>query len=349
MSRFVEKTAILFGVCLLALAGVGTILADEDVKSRGKMSWTVIDEDGTEHKETVEFDGPRPFLGVGLERVRDGGGARIDSVEKDSAAEAAGLREGDVIVGYDGEAIETPWDLTRAVLESEPGDRVDIEIERDGSRQVVRAELGEREDWVGAFSFGEGDFDFDFNFDFEGFAERMEELGTFNEERMESLRETLERHRFDSEEFQQRMEKLGESLENMRLDFDFSPDMQFRFGGKPRLGVELVGVTGDLREHLGANRDEGVLVGRVLEDTPAEDAGVEVGDLIVAVGGEQVGSQGDLHRLLRERDGETFGLDVIRDGRPVALSVSLPDRDDGPVAPGRYFRRHTREEPAEST
>ncbi len=349
MSHFDKKTGILLGVCVLALAGVGTILADGQIESRGKMSWTAVDEDGTEHRETIEFDGPRPFLGVGLERVLDGGGARIDSVEEDSAAEAAGLREGDVIVGYDGEAIGTPWDLTRAVLKSEPGDRVDIEIERNGKRQVVRAELGEREDWVGTFAFGDGDFDFDFNFDFEGFAERMEQFGTFNEERMERLRETLERHQFDSEEFQERMEQLGESLENMRFNFGVAPDIHFRFDGKPRLGVELVNVTGDLREHLGADRDEGVLVGRVLQDTPAQDAGVEVGDLLVAVGGEQVGSQGDLRRLLRERDGETFNLDVIRDGRSVTLSVSLPGRGDENIEPGRSFHRHSRGEPAEST
>ena len=148
MRRIGRKTQVLFGiVAILAVAGVGSILADDEVRSRGKMSWTVIDEDGTEHRETIEFDGPRPFLGVGLERVRDGGGARVDSVEENSAAERAGLREGDVIVGYNGETIGTPWDLTRAVLKSEPGDRVDLEIERDGDRQTVRAELGEREDW----------------------------------------------------------------------------------------------------------------------------------------------------------------------------------------------------------
>jgi len=320
-------------------------LADGEIKSRGKMSWTVIEDDGTEHRETLEFDGPRPFLGVGLKSVRDRGGARIDSVEENSAAERAGLREGDVVVGYNGETIETPWDLTRAVLKSEPGELVDIEIERNGDRQVVRAELGEREDWVGAFGFGDGDFDFDF----EGLSERLQEHGALSEERMERLRERLEEHRmsFDSEEFQERMERLHESLENMNFNFNFSPNMKFNFG-KPRLGVELVNVTGDLREHLGANRDEGVLVGRVLSDTPAEEAGVNVGDLIVSVGGKQVGGEGDLRRLLRERDGETFNLDVIRDGRPLSLTVSLPDREDDGIAPGR-FRRHHREHRPDST
>ena len=340
MSRIGQKTGILFGIgVVLVLAGMGSILADSD-ETRGKMRWVIVDDDGTKHEETIEIDGPRAFLGVGLERSRDGG-ARIDSIVEDSAAEQAGLREGDVVVGYDGDAIETPWDLTRAVLKSEPGERVDIEIERDGSRQTIRAELGEHEGWVGAFAFGDGDFNF--NFDSDDFKEQMR--------RAQELA-------FDAEALEEHMEQLQESLGDMDINFKMAPNMQFNFNdsgsfnfnfGKPRLGVELVGVTGELREHLGANSDEGVLVGRVLEDTPAEDAGVEVGDLIVAVGGETIDSQGDLIRLLRERDGETFNVDVIRDGRPQSLTVSLPERENEKIEPGRFQRRHRHEERSDST
>ncbi len=321
MSRVGRKTGILVGiVAVLAVTGMGSILADGD---------------GTERSETIEIDGPRPFLGVGLEHVREGGGALIDSIVEDSAAEQAGLREGDVVVGYNGDTIETPWDLTRAVLKSEPGERVDIEIERDGNRQTVRAELGENEGWIGAFAFGEGDFDFNFDFDSDAFNERMK--------RAEGLA-------FDAEALQEKMEQLQESLGDMDFNFKMAPDMRFNFDlGRPRLGVELVGVTGELREHLGADSDEGVLVGRVLSDTPAEEAGVSVGDLIVAVGGETVGRQDDLIRLLRERDGETFNLDVIRDGRPLSLTVSLPERETREVEPGRLQRRHRHEERSDST
>jgi len=345
MSRFEQKTGILFGIgVVLVLAGMGSILADGDRESPGKMRWVMVDDDGTRHEETIEFDGPRPFLGVGLERAREGG-ARIDSVVEDSAAEQAGLREGDVIVGYNGEAIETPWDLTRAVLKSEPGERVDIEIERDGTRQTISAELGENEGWVGAFAFGEGDFDFnfDFNFDSDAFKERMK--------RAQELA-------FDAEAHDKHMEQLQESLAGTNFDFNVAANIRFNFNnpgsfnfnfGRPRLGVELVNVTGELREHLGANADEGVLVGRVLSDTPAEEAGVNVGDLIVAVGGETVGRHGDLTRLLRERDGETFNLDVIRDGRPLSLTVSLPEREVEEFEPGRFQRRHRHEERSDST
>ena len=49
------------------------------------------------------------------------------------------------------------------------------------------------------------------------------------------------------------------------------------------LGVSLTETTPDLREHLGADKDRGVLVSKVLSGMPAEDAGIEVGDLITQV------------------------------------------------------------------
>jgi S1-C subfamily serine protease len=69
----------------------------------------------------------------------------------------------------------------------------------------------------------------------------------------------------------------------------------------------------------------------------------------VAVGGETIDSQGDLIRLLRERDGETFNVDVIRDGRPQSLTVSLPERENEKIEPGRFQRRHRHEERSDST
>lgn len=298
MSRIKSKTWTFLALGLVvALAAADAVVADEVRESRSKLSWTVVDDDGTRHSETIEFDGPRPFLGVQLGPVREGG-ARIESVIEDSPAAGAGLREGDVVVGYDGHEIETPWDLTRAVLKTEPGEQMDIEVLRDGVRKTIRTEIGENDDWAGAFAFGDGDFSFDI-----------------------------------------RADAFNEHIGRLR-EMEFGHAWSFR-SGRPRLGVQLVNVTGELREHLGSSRDEGVLVGKVLSETPAEEAGVEVGDLIVAVDGEAVGDHGDLIRLLRERDGETLDLEIIRDGRPLSLGVTLPERDDTEYAPGR-FDRHRR-------
>jgi S1-C subfamily serine protease len=78
---------------------------------------------------------------------------------------------------------------------------------------------------------------------------------------------------------------------------------------------------------MGADSREGVLVSKVLKNMPAEDAGVEVGDLIVALDGESIEDAGDLINALKNMEGETFNLGIVRDGRPMELDVFIPERE----------------------
>ena len=97
--------------------------------------------------------------------------------------------------------------------------------------------------------------------------------------------------------------------------------------------------TPELREHLGGSADAGVLVSKVVKGSAAEDAGVAVGDLIVDVDGDEIGSTNDLRKALAERDGEIFDIEVIRDGRSLSLSVTLEaDEEDRPTGPRAYRR-----------
>ena len=58
-------------------------------------------------------------------------------------------------------------------------------------------------------------------------------------------------------------------------------------------------------------------------NSPAADAGLQLGDLVVAVQGRLVQDADDLHRFLaRWPAGRPVELDIIRDGRPVNLSVT---------------------------
>ena len=124
-----------------------------------------------------------------------------------------------------------------------------------------------------------------------------------------------------------------EDCKNFSIDFS-----GFRFGGRPVLGVQLVRVTDELREHMGGEEGIGVLVSKVLSGTPAEDAGIEVGDLIVAVDGEEIESHGDISEALVDLEGESFDVRVIRNGRPVTIGVSIPERDNSrPTGPRALF------------
>src|SRR5262245_342061 len=56
----------------------------------------------------------------------------------------------------------------------------------------------------------------------------------------------------------------------------------------PRMGVELLELTPELRVFFGAPEDSGLLVSRVESGSPAERAGIRVGDVIYRAAGEQI-------------------------------------------------------------
>ena len=72
-------------------------------------------------------------------------GALVSTVNEASPAQAAGLEPGDVIVSFDGKAIEKMRDLPRIVAETEIGATVVVELIRNGSRMTVDVTLGELE------------------------------------------------------------------------------------------------------------------------------------------------------------------------------------------------------------
>ena len=75
----------------------------------------------------------------GLDRPR---GALIAQVGKDSPAENAGLASGDIIVSFDGHAVETSADLPHIVGLIAPGTSVEAVIMRDGKERSIDVEVG---------------------------------------------------------------------------------------------------------------------------------------------------------------------------------------------------------------
>jgi serine protease Do len=70
------------------------------------------------------------------------GGALIGRVVDGGPADRAGLLPGDVVVAFDGQAVDSARDLSRLVGDLDEGDEVAIEILRDGARQEVSTVLG---------------------------------------------------------------------------------------------------------------------------------------------------------------------------------------------------------------
>jgi len=99
----------------------------------------------------------RAMLGVTTDKADKG--AEIQEISKASAAEKAGLKEGDVITKVGDTKIEDADDLSKAIQSHKPGEKVTITYLRDDKEQKVTAELGK---WKGVnFNFKSPDMNFE--------------------------------------------------------------------------------------------------------------------------------------------------------------------------------------------
>lgn len=94
------------------------------------------------------------------------------------------------------------------------------------------------------------------------------------------------------------------------------------------LGVRLVSLTSELRQHFGAPKDTGVLVSSVSDDSPAAKAGVRVGDVITAVDGKPAKSVISVERAIRgHKDGDRVQIDIVRDRATRSLIATVDERE----------------------
>jgi serine protease DegS len=93
------------------------------------------------------------------------------------------------------------------------------------------------------------------------------------------------------------------------------------------LGVEVQDLTPEIAESLRLSGDLGVVVSGVLRRGPAQVAGIQPGDVITAVGNRRVDSQQQLlEAVAQSRPGTRLPVEIVREGRPVAVEVSVAER-----------------------
>ena len=105
----------------------------DQLKTSGKVSrgWlgVVIQEVSADLAESFGLDRPR--------------GALVSQVQDDSPASKAGLQASDVILAFNGKAVENSGDLPRMVGMAKPGTKIQMDIWRKGKTQQMNVTLGE--------------------------------------------------------------------------------------------------------------------------------------------------------------------------------------------------------------
>ncbi|MEE4377457.1 MAG: DegQ family serine endoprotease [Candidatus Competibacteraceae bacterium] len=95
------------------------------------------------------------------------------------------------------------------------------------------------------------------------------------------------------------------------------------------LGVLIQEVTAELAQSFGLDRPQGALVGQVLPDSPAQTAGIEAGDIIIAFNGKPITRFSDLPPLVgRIRPDVAASVTVVRNGKEQQLSVQIKELPD---------------------
>jgi serine protease Do len=92
-------------------------------------------------------------LGVGVQDVNQTlaesfklgkpAGALISEVEKNSAAEHAGIQSGDIVMSFNGHPIDFAGDLSANVSLAQPGEQIELDIWHQGERSKLHAQLGD--------------------------------------------------------------------------------------------------------------------------------------------------------------------------------------------------------------
>lgn len=93
---------------------------------------------------------------------------------------------------------------------------------------------------------------------------------------------------------------------------------------RPWLGARLEGVTRDTASALGLDRIAGAMVSRIHAGGPAAEAGLALGDVIVAVDGFDVtDAKSVYYRLVTRGIGNSSSFEVVRQGKRVKLTIPL--------------------------
>ena len=144
---------------ILVLSGFVPAASGEDRTAR-----TIVVSDGGD--DTIEVEAPRALPRVRV--FRDGGsrlgvqllditpelrthfgapkdaGVLVATVEKDSPASRAGIEVGDVVTSVDGDKVESPGELARAIRRKSGGETVALEVVRKGASKKLTAKVEER-------------------------------------------------------------------------------------------------------------------------------------------------------------------------------------------------------------
>jgi serine protease Do len=237
-------------------------------------------------------------------KLGDRKGVLVRDVLKDTSADRAGLKSGDVIIEMDGQAVESYRDLRSKINNLDYGKSASLRIIRDGAEQQLSFTL-DKPDKTRAYTYAYGT--------------SKEEMEKAFEKAKEARKKAFEDHRQSMQDYKQEIEKARAKAKEFReKDFSFAYNY-----GRPRLGIGAEGLTEQLGKFFGVEKGKGVLVTEVVGGSAAEQAGIQAGDVILEVNGVAISNNMQLRKELNKVDSGAVRLSIMRNHQKIEITANL--------------------------
>jgi len=280
------------------IAGSGVVLSKAEAPSSGMAEATPIDVVKgvtSEIKEKGRVE--RGWLGVSIEENEEGK-VEIVAIEKESPAELAKLKEGDIVLSIEGEEVTTTKMLAKEIRKRKPGKTITLKVERSKKEMDIKVKLGE-------YSAQNVRLELESKFPRLFVAPiPPRPPGTPKPPKLPGL------------------VKAPEPPE---------PKL-FTWGLEHRkyIGVYLDEINRELSEYFGVKEGRGLLVARITKDSPAEKAGLKVGDVIVKADGIRTELARDLSGVIQDKEkGERIKIEFLRNKKARSVEVEIEEERSG--------------------
>lgn len=240
---------------------------------------------------------------LGQLKLKETRGAEIVGMDHDGPACKAGLQMHDVILQMNGQAIDGGEQLRRMLHDTPVGKQVSFLISRDGQQRTITAQLGKREEvekeaWEKHYTVPEPP---------ETSSAYTPHLGNsfFPPSKTTGAKGT---HTI-----------LGTTT--MLISSSYT-------------GAKLEVMGPQLAEFFGAQGSAGLLVRHVEPNSPAADAGLKAGDVVVKVNSVEVASANDWSKTIHENRGKPVNVVIIRERKEQTITLTPDEKKRSSVEPG---------------
>lgn len=299
-SRMVRGRQFLRPFCVLVLAA-GVVFIDGRALAAGQTG-----KSGSVSRST------QGYLGVDIRDVTDEllsalklqntRGAIIVGMDHDGPACKSGMQVRDVILQMNGQPVEGEEQLRRMLRETPAGRQVSFLVSRDGQQRTISAQMASREEverkaWENHYTVPDPSQDASSSAPAPAPAPKRGNSFFHGSPSAATSNALREAHSL-----------LGTSM----------------IVSSSYTGAKLEVMGPQLAEFFGAQGSAGLLVRHVDPGSPAADAGLKAGDVVVKVNSQQVVNGTDWSKTIRENRGKTVDVLIVRDKKEKTVTLT-PD------------------------